>query len=74
MGKLGPEKSGLSNSPDNQGPDNRGSTVEVVILILYQILIPNLQGCVQQLEGRINNKILGVKGLTTSHSQLLLQP
>ena len=39
-------KSGLSNSPDNRSPNNRGSTVEVVILILYQILIPNLQGCV----------------------------
>ena len=37
--------------------------VEVVILIKHQILIINLWGNVWQLEGRINNQILGVKGL-----------
>ena len=37
--------------------------VEVVIVILHQILITNLQGYVQQLEERIGNEILGVKGL-----------
>ena len=33
--------------------------VQVAILIQHQILVTNLQ----QLEGRINNQILGVKGL-----------
>ena len=33
------------------------------ILILHQILKTNLQGYVKQLEGRINNQILRVKGL-----------
>ena len=37
--------------------------VKVVILILHQILATNLQENVQQLEGRINNQILGGKGL-----------
>ena len=37
--------------------------VEVVILIQHQILVINLQGDVLQLEGRINNQILGLKGL-----------
>ena len=37
--------------------------VEVVILIKHQILITNLQGNVWQREGRINDQILGVKGL-----------
>ena len=37
--------------------------VEVVILIKHQILIINLWENVWQLEGRINNQILGVKGL-----------
>ena len=37
--------------------------VEAAILIQHQVLITNLQGNVQQLEGRINNQILGVKGL-----------
>ena len=35
--------------------------VEVVNLIWHQILVTNLQGNVQQLDGRINNQILGVK-------------
>ena len=39
---------------------------EVVILILHQILGTNLQGNVLQLERRINNRILGVKGLIDS--------
>ena len=34
------------------------------ILILHQILKTNLQGYVKQLEGRINNQILRVKGLS----------
>ena len=38
--------------------------VEVVILIQHQILVTaDLQGDVLQLEGRINNQILGLKGL-----------
>ena len=37
--------------------------MEVVILIWHQILVTNLQGYVLQPEGRINNQILGVKGL-----------
>ena len=37
--------------------------VEVVILIQHQILVINLQRDVLQLEGRINNQILGLKGL-----------
>ena len=38
--------------------------VEVVILIQHQILVTaDLQGDVSQLEGRINNQILGLKGL-----------
>ena len=40
--------------------------VEVVILIQYHILVTYLQGNVKQLEGRINNQILGVKGLNIS--------
>ena len=36
---------------------------EVFVLILHQILITYLQGIVWQQEERINNKILGVKGL-----------
>ena len=37
-----------------------------VTLIYHQILITNLQGNVLKLEGRINNEILGVKGLINS--------
>ena len=37
--------------------------VEIVILIQHQILVINLQVDVLQLEGRINNQILGLKGL-----------
>ena len=37
--------------------------VQVLILIQHQILVINLQGDVLQLEGRINNQILGLKGL-----------
>ena len=37
--------------------------VEVVTLIYHQILITNTQGNELKLEGRINNQILGVKGL-----------
>ena len=40
--------------------------VEVVNLIWHQILVTNLQGkYVQQLDGRINKQILGVKGWLT---------
>ena len=41
-------------------------TVEVVIFILHQILVTNIQGNVEQLEGKINNQIVEVliKGLT----------
>ena len=37
-----------------------------VTLIYHQILITYLQGNVLKLEGRINNQILGVKGLINS--------
>ena len=37
--------------------------VEVLIVIQHQILVINLQRDVLQLEGRINNQILGLKGL-----------
>ena len=37
--------------------------VKAAFLIKHQILITNLQGYILQLEGRINNQILGVKGL-----------
>ena len=37
-----------------------------VTLIYHQILTTNLQGNVLKLEGRINNEILGVKGLINS--------
>ena len=36
---------------------------EVFVLILHQIHITNLQWIVWQQEERINNQILGVKGL-----------
>ena len=41
--------------------------VEAAIQIQHQVLITNLQGDVQQPEGRINNQILGVKGLKASN-------
>ena len=37
--------------------------VKVVILIYHQILMPNLQGHLQQVERSVNNQILGLKGL-----------
>ena len=37
--------------------------VKVVLLIYHQILMPNLQGHLQQVERRVNNQILGFKGL-----------
>ena len=37
-----------------------------VTLIYHQILITNLQGNMLKLERRINNQILGVKGLINS--------
>ena len=36
--------------------------VEAAILIKHKVLITNLQGNVQQLQGRIDNQILRVKG------------
>ena len=42
----------------------------VVILIQHQILVTNLQRNMQELEGRINNLILGVKGLVDLQSWL----
>ena len=45
--------------------------VEVVIFIQHQILVTNLQGDVLQLEERINNQILGLKGLRASTSQVV---
>ena len=40
--------------------------VKVVILIYHQILMTNLQGHLQQVERRVNNQILGIKGLIYS--------
>ena len=45
-----------------------------VILILNQILITYLQGNVWQQEGRINNQILGVKGLRSDQEQSPVTP
>ena len=36
--------------------------IEAAILIKHKVLITNLQGNVQQLQGRIDNQILRVKG------------
>ena len=51
-------------SPHNikQTSDENTQThqVEIVILIKHQILVTSLQGNVQQLEGRIDNQIMGV--------------
>ena len=46
------------------GDEDIQNSVEVVILIQHQILAitGNLQGNVTQLEGVINNQVLGVKG------------
>ena len=48
--------------------------VQVITLIAQQILATNLQGNVQQLEGRINNQILGVKGLFPGSHVLPFSP
>ena len=40
--------------------------VEASILLQYHVLITNLQGNVQQLEGRINDQNLGIKCLKTA--------
>ena len=48
------------NYPGNKSWQYWNLWIEVVILILHQILLTNLQGYVSQLEGRINNQILGV--------------
>ena len=47
------------------GDEDIQNNVEVVILIQHQILpiTGNLPGNVKQLEGIINNQVLGVKGL-----------
>ena len=47
------------------GDEDIQNNVEVVILIQHQILAisGNLRGNVKQLEGIINNQVLGVKGL-----------
>ena len=42
---------------------NENTKTYQVVIIYHQILITNLQGNMSQLEGRINNQILGVKGL-----------
>ena len=41
---------------------NENTKIYQVVIIYHQILITNLQGNMSQLEGRINNQILGVKG------------
>ena len=54
MTKLGLEKkSGLSRYPDNRGPDNRGSTV--IILINYGTIAPPDSLCFAILGGQIVN-------------------
>ena len=47
------------------GDEDIQNNVEVAIFIQHQILAitGNLQGNVKQLEGIINNQVLGVKGL-----------
>ena len=37
--------------------------VEVAILILRQILVTNFKANIKQIEGRINNQILGINGV-----------
>ena len=46
--------------------------VKVVILIEHQILVANLLGKVSQLERRINNHFLGVKGLIGLSARLMM--
>ena len=48
--------------PANSNENTQTYQVEVVVLIKYQILVTNLQGCLHQLEGRINDQTLGFKG------------
>ena len=45
------------------GRVKKSHQVQDITLIEHQILITNLQGNIYQLKGRINNQILGVKGL-----------
>ena len=54
----------MTNINQQTGNENiQTYQVEAVILIWHQVLLTNLQGKVTLLEGRINNQILGVKGL-----------
>ena len=48
--------------PANSNENTQTYQVEVVVLIKHQILVTNLQGCLHQLEGRINDQTLGFKG------------
>ena len=50
--------------PANSNENTQTYQVEVVVLIKHQILVTNLQGSLQQLEGRINDQTLGFKGYT----------
>ena len=52
------------------GNENTQTNQVEVFLIQHQILITNLQEDVLQLEGRINNHILGLKGLRASTCQV----
>ena len=45
----------------------------VVILIQHQILVTNLLRNIKELEGRINNLILGVKGSVDMQSWLIFK-
>ena len=51
--------------------NSRNYQIQVVTLIQHQIIFNNLQGNVQQLEGRIENQILEVKRLTVLFGSIL---
>ena len=55
-----------------QQKDNENSQTnqKEFISVQHQILVTNLQGYLSQLERKINNQILGVKGLIIQYDQL----
>ena len=65
----------ISNIIQHTGNDNTLTyQVEVIVFIWPQIPVTNLQGNVQQLEGRINNQILGINPLTPMCDQDIISP
>ena len=65
----------ISNIIQHTGNDNTLTyQVEVIVFIWPQIPVTNLQGNVQQLEGRINNQILGINPLTPMCDQDRISP